>query len=176
MKRRVMKKEHTCVVHDMRPEAVAALHADGAVVAAPVEEFIVQLERPRGIWLMVPAAIVDTALNTLAPQIQDGGIVIDGGNSFYHDDVRRAKARRESGVHYVDVGEERGYCLMIDGEETIVRDLTPVFSALAPGVDTVARTSRAQRCDRPGQRRLFRCSRLRAGRFVKMVHDGIEEA
>ncbi|MEO7105714.1 MAG: NAD(P)-binding domain-containing protein, partial [Rhodoferax sp.] len=127
MVRRMMKQGHTCVVHDTKPEAVTALHSDGAVGAASIKEFMAALTRPRAIWLMVPAAIVDMALKDLAPYLQEGDIVIDGGNSFYRDDVRRAEGLRKDGVHYVDVGTsggvaggQRGYCLMIGGEKPIV--------------------------------------------------------
>ncbi|MEO8546639.1 MAG: phosphogluconate dehydrogenase (NAD(+)-dependent, decarboxylating) [Burkholderiaceae bacterium] len=181
MARRLMKKGHQCVVHDTRPEAIAALLADGAVGAASVEEFMSSLTRPRAIWLMVPAAIVDTELEALAPHLQEGDIVIDGGNSFYRDDVRRANCLRETGVHYVDVGtsggvagEERGYCLMIGGEEDIVRHLRPVFSALAPGAGTAARTPGRSGALAPAEEGFLHCGPSGAGHFVKMVHNGIE--
>ncbi len=181
MARRVMKKGHSCVVHDTRPEAVAALQADGALGAASIESLVAQLARPRAIWLMVPAAIVDTALTALAPHLQDGDIVIDGGNSFYRDDVRRAKSLREAGVHYVDVGTsggvaggERGYCLMIGGEEAPVRHLTPIFSALAPGAGTAARTPGRSGASAPSEEGFLHCGPSGAGHFVKMVHNGIE--
>ncbi len=181
MVRRLMKKGHRCAVYDTRPEAVAALHAEGAVGAATVEELVGSLERPRTIWLMVPAAVVDAGLAALAPHLQDGDIVVDGGNSFYRDDVRRARQLRESGVHYVDVGtsggvagEERGYCLMIGGEEDIVRHLTPVFSALAPGVGTAERTSGRSGEAAPAEQGFLHCGPSGAGHFVKMVHNGIE--
>jgi len=147
MVRRLMKQGHRCVVHETGPEAVAALHAEGAAGAASVPELVASLEQPRAVWLMVPAGVVDTALAALTPHLREGDIVIDGGNSFYRDDVRRAKSLRKAGVHHVDVGtsggvagEERGYCLMIGGEVAIVSHLRPVFSALAPGSGTVART------------------------------------
>ncbi len=181
MVRRLMKKGHNCVVHDTRPEAVAALHADGAVGAASIEEFMARLSRPRAVWLMVPAAIVDAELAALAPHLQDGDIVIDGGNSFYRDDVRRAKNLREAGVHYVDVGtsggvagEQRGYCLMIGGEEAIVRHLTPVFSALAPGFGTAERTPGRSGAIAAAEEGYLHCGPSGAGHFVKMVHNGIE--
>ena len=181
MVRRLMKKGHGCVVHDTRPEAVATLRAGGAVGTASIEEFIARLARPRAIWLMVPAAIVDTELAALAPHLQDGDIVIDGGNSFYRDGVRRAKQLRESGVHYVDVGtsggvagEQRGYCLMIGGEEAIVRHLTPIFSALAPGIGTAARTPGRSGAVAPAEEGFLHCGPSGAGHFVKMVHNGIE--
>jgi 6-phosphogluconate dehydrogenase len=181
MARRLMKNGHTCVVHDTQPEAVAALQTDGAIGTASVEEFVAKLARPRAIWLMVPAAIVDTALTALTPYLQEGDIVIDGGNSFYRDDVRRAKSLREVGVHYLDVGtsggvagQERGYCLMIGGEEAIVRHLTPIFSALAPGVGTAARTPGRSGASAPAEEGFLHCGPSGAGHFVKMVHNGIE--
>jgi len=181
MVRRLMTKGLGCVVHDTRPEAVAALHADGAVGAATMEVFVAKLERPRAIWLMVPAGVVDKALAALTPHLHAGDIVIDGGNSFYRDDVRRANSLSEVGVHFVDVGtsggvagQDRGYCLMIGGEETIVRHLTPVFSALAPGVGTAARTPGRQGAVIPAEEGYLHCGPVGAGHFVKMVHNGIE--
>ena len=181
MVRRMMKQGHTCVVHDTKPEAIAALHSDGAVGAASIKEFVAALTRPRAIWLMVPAAIVDMALKDLAPYLQEGDIVIDGGNSFYRDDVRRAEGLRKDGVHYVDVGTsggvaggQRGYCLMIGGEKPIVEHLTPIFSALAPGLGTVDRTpGRSGEAD-PAEKGFLHCGPSGAGHFVKMVHNGIE--
>ena len=181
MVRRLMRKGHTCVVYDTQPDAMAALHAEGAMDAASVEEFVAKLARPRAIWLMVPAAIVDTELAALAPHLQDGDIVIDGGNSFYRDDVRRAKRLHKAGVHYVDVGtsggiagEERGYCLMIGGEEAVVHHLTPVFSALAPGVGSASRTPGRSGAIAPAEEGFLHCGASGAGHFVKMVHNGIE--
>ena len=181
MVRRLMKHGHTCVVHDMRPEPVAALQADGAVGATSIEEFVAKLACPRAIWLMVPAGVVDQAIEALMPHLQDGDIVIDGGNSFYRDDVRRAKSLREFGVHYVDVGtsggvagEARGYCLMIGGEKDIVGHLSPIFSALAPGVGTAARTPGRSGANTPAEEGFLHCGPSGAGHFVKMVHNGIE--
>ena len=181
MVRRLMKNGHACVVYDTRPEAVAAVQADGAVGTASVEEFIGKLEQPRVIWLMVPAAIVDTELTALALHLEHGDIVIDGGNSFYRDDVRRAIELRESGVHYVDVGtsggvagEQRGYCLMIGGEQAIVQHLTPLFSALAPGVGSAPRTPGRSGAITPAEQGFLHCGPAGAGHFVKMVHNGIE--
>ena len=181
MVRRLMKKGHACVVHDTRPEAVAALSEAGAVGAASLEDFVAGLTRPRAIWLMVPAAFVDAELTALAPHLQDGDIVIDGGNSFYRDDVRRAKSLREVGVHYLDVGtsggvagEQRGYCLMIGGDEAVVRHLTPVFSALAPGIGTVSRTPGRSGATATAEEGYLHCGPSGAGHFVKMVHNGIE--
>ena len=181
MVRRLTKRGHTCVVHDTRPEAVAALHADGAVGTASIKEFVAKLARPRAIWLMVPAAIVDAEIAALVPYLEDGDIVIDGGNSFYRDDVRRADSLRKVGVHYVDVGTsggvaggDRGYCLMIGGEEEVVRHLTPIFSALAPGVGTAERTPGRSGAIAPSEEGFLHCGPSGAGHFVKMVHNGIE--
>jgi 6-phosphogluconate dehydrogenase len=181
MVRRLMKHGHACVVNDTKPEAVAALHSEGALGTASIAEFVAALTRPRAIWLMVPAAIVDTALKDLAPHLQEGDIVIDGGNSFYRDDVRRADRLREAGVHYLDVGtsggvagEQRGYCLMIGGEDAVVQHLTPVFSALAPGVDSAERTTGRSGAAAPAEEGFLHCGSSGAGHFVKMVHNGIE--
>ena len=181
MVRRVMKNGHSCVVHDTRPEAVAALCADGAIGTSSVYELVAKLARPRVIWLMVPAAIVDSELDQLSAHLQEGDIVIDGGNSYYRDDVRRAMRLRESGVHYVDVGtsggvagEERGYCLMIGGEKPIVEHLTPIFSALAPGVASAARTPGRSGLTASSEEGFLHCGPSGAGHFVKMVHNGIE--
>ena len=181
MVQRLMKKGHTCVVHDTRPEAIAALQADGAVGAASIEVFMAGLARPRAIWLMVPAAIVDTELEALAPYLQDGDIVIDGGNSFYRDDVRRSRGLRETGVHYVDVGtsggvagDERGYCLMIGGEKAIVEHLAPIFATLAPGAGTALRTPGRSGANTEAEEGFLHCGPSGAGHFVKMVHNGIE--
>ena len=181
MVRRLMKQDHICVVHDTKPEAVAALHSDGAVGTASIVEFVAALTRPRAIWLMVPAAVVDMALKDLAPHLQQGDIVIDGGNSFYRDDVRRANGLREARVHYVDVGtsggvagERRGYCLMIGGEKDIVQHLTPIFSALAPGPGTAERTPGRSGAPTSAEVGFLHCGPSGAGHFVKMVHNGIE--
>ncbi len=181
MVRRLMREGHTCVVHDTKPEAVAALRSDGAVGAASIEDFVAALARPRAIWLMVPAAIVDAALKDLVPHLQEGDIVIDGGNSFYRDDVRRSNSLREAGLHYLDVGtsggvagQERGYCLMIGGEKDTVQHLTPIFSALAPGLGSVDRTPGRSGPVAPAEQGFLHCGPSGAGHFVKMVHNGIE--
>ncbi len=178
---RLMRAGHNCVVHDTRPDAVAALSAQGAFGASSLEELSAKLARPRTIWLMVPAAIVDQALEQLAPHLDSGDIVIDGGNSYYRDDVRRAKRLHEAGVHYLDVGtsggvagDERGYCLMIGGEKPIVEHLTPIFSALAPGVGTAPRTPGRSGAITPAEEGFLHCGPSGAGHFVKMVHNGIE--
>jgi 6-phosphogluconate dehydrogenase len=168
-------------VYDTQPAAVAALSAQGADAAHSLEELVTKLARPRAIWLMVPAAIVDKELEALTRHLDDGDIVIDGGNSFYRDDVRRAKELRKTGVHYVDVGTsggvaggERGYCLMIGGEQTTVQHLSPIFSALAPGVASAGRTPGRSGPVTPAEDGFLHCGPSGAGHFVKMVHNGIE--
>ena len=181
MTRRLMKAGHHCVVHDLRADAIAELGAQGAAGAGTLRELTAQLSRPRVIWLMVPAAVVDAKLEELATHLQRGDIVIDGGNSYYRDDVRRATRLLESGVHYVDVGtsggvagEERGYCLMIGGEKPIVEHLTPIFAALAPGMASAARTPGRNGPAAPSEEGFLHCGPSGAGHFVKMVHNGIE--
>jgi 6-phosphogluconate dehydrogenase len=181
MARRLMKAGHDCVVHDTRPDAVAALCAQGAVGASSLEELSSKLTRPRAVWLMVPAGSVDQALEQLAPHLDSGDIVIDGGNSYYRDDVRRAKQLAGAGLHHVDVGTsggvagaERGYCLMIGGEKAIVDHLAPIFSALAPGVAAALRTPGRSGAVAPAEDGFLHCGPSGAGHFVKMVHNGIE--
>ncbi|MDQ6640079.1 MAG: NAD(P)-binding domain-containing protein, partial [Pseudomonadota bacterium] len=147
MVRRLQAKGHECVVHDMQPAAIAALQKEGATGASTLAEMASKMSRPRAIWLMVPAGVVDGELEQLMPHLDAGDIVIDGGNSYYRDDIRRAKALGAAGFHYVDVGtsggvagQDRGYCLMIGGEPEVVARLTPIFAALAPGVDAAPRT------------------------------------
>jgi 6-phosphogluconate dehydrogenase len=181
MVRRLVKKGHECIVHDAQPAAVAALRSEGAVGAASLEELVSKMTAPRAFWLMVPAGVVDPVLDALVVHLEVGDIVIDGGNSYYHDDIRRAKHLSASGLHYVDVGtsggvagEERGYCLMIGGEAEVVEHLKPIFSALAPGVAAATRTpGRAGGIDDAEQGFLY-CGTHGAGHFVKMIHNGIE--
>ena len=146
MVRRVMRQGHACVVHDVHPAAVSASVRDGAAGAASIEELVTRMEKPRVIWLMVPAAVVDATLTQLVAHLEPGDTVIDGGNSYYRDDLRRAKDLRAAGMHYVDIGtsggvagEARGYCLMIGGEPESVERLKPIFVALAPGTGTASR-------------------------------------
>ena len=181
MVRRLIAKGHECVVHDTQPAAVAALQEEGAIGAASFAELAAKTARPRAIWLMVPAAIVDQALEQLRPHLDPGDVVIDGGNSYYRDDIRRAQALSASGHHYVDVGtsggvagHDRGYCLMIGGEAEVVDRLTPIFAALAPGVDAAPRTRGQAGAPTSAEQGFLHCGPHGAGHFVKMVHNGIE--
>ncbi len=181
MVRRLIARGHECVVHDMQPAAVAALQKEGAIGAASLAELAAKTTRPRAIWLMVPAAAVDAELTQLKPHLAPGDVVIDGGNSYYRDDIRRAEAFRAAGYHYVDVGTsggvaglDRGYCLMIGGEAEVVERLTPVFAALAPGVEAAARTRGRSGAPALAEQGFLHCGPHGAGHFVKMVHNGIE--
>ena len=181
MVRRLIAKGHECVVHDMQPAAVAALEKEGAIGAASLAELAAKTARPRAIWLMVPAAIVDQALEQLLAHLDPGDIVIDGGNSYYRDDIRRAKTLSDSGHHYVDVGTsggvaglDRGYCLMIGGEADVVARLTPIFAALAPGLEAAPRTRGRDGAPTSAEQGFLHCGPHGAGHFVKMVHNGIE--
>ena len=181
MARRLMADGHTCVVHDTQADAVVALCGQGAVGAPSFAELASKLTRPRAVWLMVPAGVVDTVLEQLTPHLDSGDIVIDGGNSYYRDDVRRAKNLLKTGVHYLDVGtsggvagEERGYCLMIGGEKPIVEHLTPIFLSLAPGVGAATRTPGRSGAIATVEEGFLHCGQTGAGHFVKMVHNGIE--
>jgi 6-phosphogluconate dehydrogenase len=181
MTRRLMKKGHACVVHDTHAEAVTELQRRGAIGSVSLESFVSQLAKPRVVWLMLPAAVVDQVLAQLTPLLDAGDIVIDGGNSYYRDDIRRSAELKPRGIHYVDVGTsggvagfERGYCLMIGGEKDIVRHLAPILAALAPGVDAAPRTPGRQRRDGTAEQGFLHCGQQGAGHFVKMVHNGIE--
>ena len=178
---RLLRGGHECVVYDVDPGAVARLAGQGATAAASPRELALKLARPRALWLMVPAAFVDDTIARFAPHLESGDVLIDGGNSRYHDDLVRARALRERGIHYVDVGTsggvwglERGYCLMIGGEAEIVRRLEPIFETLAPATDGVPRTPGRDGAPRGGERGFLHCGPHGAGHFVKMVHNGIE--
>src|ERR1700674_2602666 len=154
MVRRLMKAGHECVVFDMSPASVQALAKEGATGGSSLDDFIAKLKQPRAIWLMVPAAVVDSTLAQLAPKLAKDDIVIDGGNSYYIDDIRRAEELKKKGLHYVDVGTsggvwglERGYCMMIGGEDQSVQRLDPLFAGLAPGVGDIARTPGREKAD-----------------------------
>ena len=181
MVRRLLKADHRCVVFDMSPKAVDELVHEGATGSADFREFIKKLETPRAIWLMVPAGVVDNTLAELVTHLQPGDTLIDGGNSYYIDDIRRAKELSAHGVHYVDVGTsggvwglERGYCMMIGGETSVVKRLDPIFNTLAPGIGDVPRTPGREKLDGTAESGYLHCGPSGAGHFVKMVHNGIE--
>jgi 6-phosphogluconate dehydrogenase len=181
MVRRLMGAGHTCVVYDVNPAAVQALAADGATGAASLAALVGTLAAPRAVWLMVPAALVDQEIAALEPLLSPGDIIIDGGNSHYHDDIRRAAALLPKGLRYVDVGtsggvwgRDRGYCQMIGGDVATVQHLDPIFAALAPGVDSAPRTPGRDGAPTQAERGYLHCGPPGAGHFVKMVHNGIE--
>ncbi len=181
MVRRLMRGDHQCVVYDVHPDAVKSLAGEGAVGATTLEEFVAKLTKPRAIWLMVPAAVVDKTLDGLMSHLETGDIVIDGGNSYYVDDIRRAKALKAKGLHYVDVGTsggiwglERGYCQMIGGEEGAVKLLDPIFATLAPPIDSAPATPGREKIGGTAEHGYLHCGPSGAGHFVKMVHNGIE--
>jgi 6-phosphogluconate dehydrogenase len=181
MVRRLMKAGHACVVHDLSAAAVQGLAKEGAAGATSLDDFVGKLKKPRAVWLMVPAAVVDPTVAGLVDKLEPGDIVIDGGNSYYHDDIRRAAELRPKGLHYVDVGTsggvwglERGFCLMIGGEPAIVRHLDPLFAALAPGAGDIARTRGREGMRGTAEQGYLHCGPNGAGHFVKMVHNGIE--
>ena len=180
--RRLMKDGHSCVVYDNNPEAVAALVADGAVGADSLEDFVAKLEKPRNTWVMVPAgAITEKVTEQLGALLEAGDLMIDGGNSRYHDDIRRAKHFAERGIFFVDCGTsggvwglERGYCLMIGGADEAVDRLNPIWDTIAPGMGDVERTPGREGPSTPAERGWLHCGPSGAGHFVKMVHNGIE--
>jgi 6-phosphogluconate dehydrogenase len=181
MVRRLMRDGHRCVTYDRNPGVVKALEAEGANGAGAYEEFVRQLDRPRNIWIMIPAGAVQSAVDQLVPLLEPGDIVIDGGNSYYRDDIARAKALQPAGIHYVDVGTsggvwglERGYCLMIGGQDEPVRQLDPIFKTLAPGAGSAEPTPGRTRTDGTAPDGYLHCGPSGAGHFVKMIHNGIE--
>ena len=181
MVRRLIKNGHQCVVYDRSPESVKQLTGDGATGSSSIDDFIGKLQKPRAIWLMVPAAVVDATIAELAPKLSKDDILIDGGNSYYIDDIRRAKELAPKGIHYVDVGTsggvwglERGYCQMIGGENGIVKHLDPIFKTLAPGRGNVDRTPGREKGTGTSEEGYLHCGPSGAGHFVKMVHNGIE--
>jgi len=181
MVRRLLRNGHRCVAYDLSPTAVAELAAEQATGATSLADLVEKLDRPRAIWLMVPAAAVDSTIAQIAPLLDRDDILIDGGNSYYVDDIRRAKELAEHGIHYVDVGTsggvwglERGYCMMIGGEPGVVRHLDPLFSALAPGLGSIDRTPGRDRAGGTSEQGYLHCGPNGAGHFVKMVHNGIE--
>ena len=181
--RRLMREGHECVVYDVSPDVVAELESEGAIGSTSLEDFVSKLERPRAAWIMVPAAIVGKIVDQLLQYVEPGDILIDGGNSYYKDDIDRSKALQEKGVHFVDVGTsggvfglERGFCLMIGGEDEVVERLDPIFSTLAPGVDAAPRTDGKTGEPTPAENGYLHCGPNGAGHFVKMVHNGVEYA
>ncbi len=181
MVRRLLRGGHQCVVYDRNSEAVTALAGEGALGASSLDDFVDKLQEPRAVWLMVPAAVVDNSLNDLTPLMKADDIIIDGGNSYYIDDIRRAKKLRSQGIHYVDVGTsggvwglERGYCQMIGGEREAVQHLDPIFKTLAPGRGEIERTPGREKTTGTAEDGYLHCGPSGAGHFVKMVHNGIE--
>jgi 6-phosphogluconate dehydrogenase len=179
--RRLLHGGHECVVFDIDRAAVEQLEGEGAIGAASLDDFVAKLAPPRAAWIMVPAAYAGQTAQDLADRMEPGDIVIDGGNSYYRDDIDRAAALRPRGIHYVDVGTsggvhglQRGFCLMIGGEEKIVAHLDPIFATLAPGVDAVTRTRGRQGTPTTAEHGYLHCGPTGAGHFVKMVHNGIE--
>jgi 6-phosphogluconate dehydrogenase len=181
MVRRLIVDGHECVVFDVSPEAVAGLARERAVGATSIGDLAAKLTKPRAVWLMVPAAVVDETIADVVPHLEHDDILIDGGNSYYVDDIRRARALAPQGIHYVDVGTsggvwglERGYCMMIGGEPTPVRRLDPLFATLAPGRGDIARTPGREKVGGTAELGYLHCGPNGAGHFVKMVHNGIE--
>jgi 6-phosphogluconate dehydrogenase len=180
--RRLMKQGHTAVVYDKDPQAVAALAAEGAVGAATLDDFVARLTTPRTAWVMLPAGrITEAAIETLASLMQADDVVIDGGNAFWQDDVRRGKALKDRGIHYLDVGTsggvwglERGYCMMIGGDKAVVDRLDPIFATLAPGPGDVPRTPAREGRDPRVENGYIHAGPVGSGHFVKMIHNGIE--
>jgi len=181
MVRRLLRGGHQCIVYDANPEAAQALAAEGAVAASSLDDFVGKLTPPRAAWLMVPAAVVDEMLGDLVVRMHREDIIIDGGNSYYIDDLRRAESLVPKGIHYLDVGTsggiwgmERGYCMMIGGPEVAVRRLDPIFKTLAPGRGSIDRTPGRENVGGTAEDGYLHCGPSGAGHFVKMVHNGIE--
>ena len=181
MVRRLMKGGHTCTVFDMSPKSVEALAEEGAVGSSSIKDFVSKLQKPRAIWLMIPAAVVDSTIAEIVPFLEAGDILIDGGNSYYIDDIRRAKELAPKGIHYVDVGTsggvwglERGYCMMIGGPDAAVEHLDPIFKTIAPGIGDIPRTTGREKLGGTAEQGYLHCGPSGGGHFVKMVHNGIE--
>jgi 6-phosphogluconate dehydrogenase len=181
MVRRLMAAGHECVVYNKSPEPIQQLASEGATPADSLEDFVSKLEKPRAAWIMIPAAVVDGQVEQLAPLLDAGDVLIDGGNSYYHDDIRRSAALADKGIDYLDVGtsggvfgRERGYCLMIGGPDAAVERLAPIFASLAPGVDAAPRTPGLTGDPSAAEQGYLHCGPSGAGHFVKMVHNGIE--
>jgi 6-phosphogluconate dehydrogenase len=181
MTRRLLRNGHDCVAFDLSPKAVADIVKENAVGASSFADLVQKLAKPRALWLMVPAAVVDKTIAELLPHLEPGDILIDGGNSYYVDDIRRAHELAAKQIHYVDVGTsggvwglERGYCMMIGGEKNVVQHLDPIFSTLAPGPGDIPRTHGREKLDGTAEQGYLHCGPNGAGHFVKMVHNGIE--
>lgn len=181
MVRRLMRGGHSCVVYDRMPAAVEGLVKEGAVGSSSLKDFVARLDKPRALCLMVPAAYVDSSIDELAPLLDKGDVVIDGGNSYYQDDIARAKKLATSGLRYVDMGTsggvwglERGYCLMIGGETDVVKRLDPLFATLAPGQGGIPPTAGREKAGGTADKGYLHCGPAGAGHFVKMIHNGIE--
>jgi 6-phosphogluconate dehydrogenase len=181
MVRRLVRGGHSCVVHDVSADAVRGMAAEGAVGSTSLDDFLARLQGPRVVWLMVPAGVVEATLADLVPKLSPGDIIIDGGNSYYRDDIDRAKRLAPLGLHYVDCGTsggvwglERGYCLMIGGEPPVVERLNPIFSTLSPGGGAIDRTRGREGAPSTAEQGYLHCGPSGAGHFVKMVHNGIE--
>ena len=179
--RRLMRNGHDCVVFDVNPESVKLLEGEGATGGATMEEFVAKLDKPRAVWVMIPAGITGRIVDQVAALLEEGDIIIDGGNSNYRDDVRRASRLREMGIHYVDVGTsggvfglERGYCLMVGGDEVAVKTIEPILKTIAPGTGAIERTPGRSGELAPEEQGYLHCGPSGAGHFVKMVHNGIE--
>src|SRR5271167_273990 len=181
MVRRLVRGGHQGVVFDRSPKSVDELTREKATGSSSLKDLVAKLEKPRALWLMVPAAAVDETIANLLPHLESGDILIDGGNSYYIDDIRRAKELAAKGVHYVDVGTsggvwglERGYCMMIGGEPDIVTHLDPIFATLGPGIGDITRTPGREKLGGTSEQGYLHCGPNGAGHFVKMVHNGIE--
>jgi 6-phosphogluconate dehydrogenase len=181
MVRRLLKGGHNCTVFDMSPKSVDELAKEGAVGSSSIKDFVSKLQKPRAIWLMIPAAVVDSTIAEIVPFLEAGDILIDGGNSYYIDDIRRAKDLAPKGIHYVDVGTsggvwglERGYCMMIGGPDAAVQHLDPIFKTIAPGVGDIPRTAGREKVGGTAEQGYLHCGPSGGGHFVKMVHNGIE--
>jgi 6-phosphogluconate dehydrogenase len=181
MVRRLMRAGHQCVAYDVNSDAVKSLAAEGATGASSLDDFVKKLTKPRAAWLMVPAAFVDRTLQDLAPRLEPNDVIIDGGNSYYIDDIRRAKELKAKSLHYLDVGTsggvwglERGYCQMIGGEPDVVKRLDPIFAALAPPVSAAPRIPGRDKVGGTAEHGYLHCGPNGAGHFVKMIHNGIE--
>jgi 6-phosphogluconate dehydrogenase len=181
MVRRLMKAGHECVVFDMSPKSVEELVKEKAVGSSSLKDFAGKLTKPRAVWLMIPAAVVDQTIAGIVPYLEAGDILIDGGNSYYIDDIRRANELAPKGIHYVDVGTsggvwglERGYCMMIGGPDAAVQRLDPIFKTIAPGIGDIPRTPGREKMGGTAEQGYLHCGPSGGGHFVKMVHNGIE--